>query len=411
MKQLSTLTTIAIAVAATGVAGSAVAQQNRNNVDLPAGDAKPLIEGICTGCHQLSFITNSVGNSKEDWRKLISTMIALPDAQYDQITSYLATNFPKQEDSYPVVIDGPVKVSITEWLAPTLGSRPHDPLYTHDGMLWWTGQYQSRLGRVNPATGELKEFPLDVPNSGPHGLVEDDAGNIWFTAVNERYMGKLNPANGEVEEFYTPEGTRGPHTPIVGHDGTIWFTMQSGHVGRVNPDTGRVTVEKTPSDNTYPYGIQINSKGEPWYVDFRGPRIGQIDQATGKITEHTLPNPESRPRRIALTPDDVVWYTDYPRGRLGRFDPATGEVREWLSPGGEKSRPYGIAAIGDVIWYTEAYSRPNILVRFDTKTEEFQSWIIPSGGGVVRNMMATPDGDLVLACSAVNRVAYVDVES
>jgi hypothetical protein len=29
---------------------------------------------------------------------------------------------------------------------------------------------------------------------------------------------------------------------------------------------------------------------------------------------------------------------------------------------------------------------------------------------VVRNMMATPDGDLVLACSGVNRVAMVDVK-
>jgi len=30
-------------------------------------------------------------------------------------------------------------------------------------------------------------------------------------------------------------------------------------------------------------------------------------------------------------------------------------------------------------------------------------------GGVVRNMMATADGKLVLACSAVNRVALVDI--
>jgi hypothetical protein len=27
-------------------------------------------------------------------------------------------------------------------------------------------------------------------------------------------------------------------------------------------------------------------------------------------------------------------------------------------------------------------------VRFDLKTEQFQSWPIPSGGGVVRNMMS-----------------------
>jgi virginiamycin B lyase len=52
----------------------------------------------------------------------------------------------------------------------------------------------------------------------------------------------------------------------------------------------------------------------------------------------------------------------------------------------------------------------NVDVRFDPKSEKFQTWIIPSGGGVVRNMMRTPQGDLVLACSGVNRVAFVDVK-
>jgi virginiamycin B lyase len=84
-------------------------------------------------------------------------------------------------------------------------------------------------------------------------------------------------------------------------------------------------------------------------------------------------------------------------------------VREWPSPGGRESQPYGIAAVGNVIWYSESAVRPNTLVRFDSATEKFQTWVIPSGGGVVRHMMATADGNLVLACSGVNRVALVEV--
>ena len=106
----------------------------------------------------------------------------------------------------------------------------------------------------------------------------------------------------------------------------------------------------------------------------------------------------------------MLWYSDYARGYLGRLDPATGAVREWLSPGGRESQPYGITAVGNIIWYSESNVRPNTLVRFDTKTEKFQTWTIPSGGGVVRNMMATKSGDLVLACSGVNRVALVSVK-
>ena len=63
------------------------------------------------------------------------------------------------------------------------------------------------------------------------------------------------------------------------------------------------------------------------------------------------------------------------------------------------------------IWYSESAVRPNTLVRFDPRTEKFQTWIIPAGGGVVRNMKVTEDGDsLVLAESGVNKIALVTIK-
>jgi virginiamycin B lyase len=59
------------------------------------------------------------------------------------------------------------------------------------------------------------------------------------------------------------------------------------------------------------------------------------------------------------------------------------------------------------LWYSESGVSPNTLVRFAPKTEKFQTWEIPSGGGVVRNMMVTKDGNLVLAYSGVDRIALV----
>ena len=172
-----------------------------------------------------------------------------------------------------------------------------------------------------------------------------------------------------------------------------------------------MTVSQTPTEGTYPYGIQVNSEGVPWYVDFRGNRLGSVDPVTMEITEYTLPNPDTRPRRIALTPDDAVWYSDYSRGYLGRYDPQTGETQEWASPSGPDSRPYGIATVGDVVWYSESGIKPNTLVRFDSNSETFQTWVIPAGGGVVRNMMASADGNLVMAESARNRITLVEVGS
>ena len=385
-------------------------------VQLPAGPGQEMVRANCTQCHRLTLIANSPGYTREGWEELSSSMVALPSNQADVIAGYLATHFPVRPVPEAVVIPGPVDVSITEWLAPTLGSRPHDPLAAADGSIWWTGQFASKLGRVDPTTGAMREFPLP-PDSGPHGLVEDDDGNIWYTGIGQNYIGKLDPNTGDVTQYpvpaadVVPDGARGPHTPIFDQDGTLWFTLQSGMVGRLIPETGEMRIVSTPSDNTYPYGIQVNSQGVPWYVDFRGNRVGSIDPETMEVTEYTLPNPDARPRRLTLTPDDVVWYTDFARGYLGRFDPATGDVREWPSPSGSESQPYGIATVGHVVWYSESGVRDDTLVRFDTEIEEFQTWLIPSGGGVVRNMMATADGNLVLACSGVNRVALVEIRN
>jgi virginiamycin B lyase len=377
---------------------------------LPEGTGKEMVQTTCSQCHGLNMITNHWGETREGWEKLFSSMVALPKDRADAISEYLAKNFPVKPAPAAVLIPGPVNVSFKEWMLPTLGQRPHDPLAAPDGSIWWTGMFANVMGRLDPKTGAMKEYPLKTPKSGPHGLVADKAGNVWFTANQSRYVGKLDPKSGEVTEYQLPDpNARGPHTPIIDQKGTVWFTLQSGHVGRIIPATGDVKLSHTPSDNTYPYGIVVNSKGVPWYVDFRGNRVGSIDPQTMEIKEYTLPSPEARPRRIAITPDDVIWYTDYARGYLGRFDPKTGQTREWPSPGGRESQPYGITAVGNVIWYSESNVRPNTLVRFDSQTEKFQTWIIPAGGGVVRNMMATSNGNLVLAESGINRVALVEV--
>jgi virginiamycin B lyase len=384
--------------------------EREKQAPLPDGDGKAIVQNRCTVCHGLDMLPNQAGAAADQWQKVFSTMVALPGDQPTVVSNYLAKSFPVRSKPEPVIVPGSATVSFKEWILPTLGQRPHDPLSTPDGNIWWTGMFANVVGRLDPRTGAMKEYPLKTPGTGPHGLVADKDGNIWYTGNQKALIGKLDPKTGAVTEYTMPDPkARGPHTPIFDQKGNFWFTLQSGHVGRIVPATGEVKLSATPTSGTYPYGIQVNSKGVPWYVDFRGNRLGSIDPVTMEIKEYTLPNPETRPRRIALTADDVVWYADYTRGYLGRYDPKTGQTREFASPSGSKSQPYGIAAIGNVIWYVESAVRPNTLVRFDIQTEKFQTWAIPAGGGVVRNMMATKDGNLVLAESALNRVALVEV--
>jgi len=409
-------TTIAIGLlclAAIGVSRQADGQGRGRGgaMTLPEGPGKDIVQAQCTKCHALGLIANSGGYTKQDWEQLFSTMVALPPAEKAEVGDYLAKNFPEQPRPKPVVIPGDVKINIREWNVPSLGSRPHDPEPGPDGSIWWTGMFANVIGRFNPKTGEMKEFPLKTPNSGPHGLELDKDGNLWFTANQAAYIGKLDPKTGDVVEYKMPEGVRDPHTPLFAPDGMLFFTAQNSNtVGRINPKTGEIKVVKTPTDRANPYGMVFTTKGVPFVCDFGTNKIIEINPDTLAIKEYPLPNADSRPRRIAISPDDIIWYADYSRGYLGRLDPKTGQVSEWPSPSGPKSQPYGITYQGGAIWYVESAIKPNVLVRFDIKTQKFQSWIIPGGGGVVRNIKRTDDGkNIVMAESGVNKIALVEI--
>jgi virginiamycin B lyase len=357
------------------------------------------------------MITGSAGYTRERWQDLISTMIKLPEDQAATATQYLATHFPPRPGREPVIVPGPVSVTFKEWITPTLGQRSRDPIMLTDGNIFWTGQYGSLIGRLNPRTGEMKEWKL-APSARPHSIINDRAGNIWYTGNANGTIGKLNPTTGEVTVFKMPDpNARDPHTPAFGHDGvTLWFTLQqSNMIGRMNTSTGDIKLVTVPTPRALPYGIRMNSKGIPW-VSYNGSnKVAELDPVTMAIKEHVLPRPETTVRRLAIDSHDNVWFVNSSLGALGRLNPKTGEIKEWPSPSGADTHPYAIEVIGDVIWYNESRRRPDALVRFDPKTEKFQSWAIPSGYGIVRNMSATPDGNLLIHQSSSNRIGLVTI--
>ena len=402
---------VAVGLLAAGLC-PAVAQE------FPEGPGRDLAQSICTSCHEARRFTAGPGYTPQDWSNVVSMMrnigAPIPPERVGELTAYLAKNWPEKPKPKAVVIPGLVQVEFKSWPVPTPGSRPHDPLATPDGMIWWSGQAANVLGRLDPRTGEMKEFQLKTPLSGPHGLVDDQQGNIWYAANWAAHVGKLDPRTGAITEFPMPDPkAKDPHTPLF--DKTyehLWFTLQQANmVGRMTLSTGEIKLVTMPMARSQPYGMVFDSKGTVFFEEFGAARLASLDPVTMALKEYALPNPDTRPRRLAITSDDMLWYTDYSRGFLGMYDPKTGKAKEWASPSGARTFPYGITVLKDIVWYVEGGSKPNLLVRFDPRSEVFQSWEIPTGGGVVRNMMPTRDGKgLVIAESGVNRVGLVTIK-
>ena len=403
------------AAAAAAISVTAFAQTNDPDVGkLPAGPMHDVVATQCTTCHELGRIV--YGNyTPQGWRNVVDMMMSagagLTPEQVSMVEDYLIKSFPQRPFPQFHDIPGPVKVKITEYPLPIPGSRPHDPLAAPDGTMWFTAHMGSYIGHLHPDTGKVDVYRTKTPASGPHGLAMDKDGNIFFTGNFKGYIGKLDVKTGKFTEYKTG-AARDPHTPLFDKNGILWFTSQNSNmVGRLDPKTGAVKLAVVPTAHAAPYGMVFDSKGRLWFSEWLQPKLATINPDTMEITEVTLPNPDTQPRRIAIDSQDRIWISDYKRGYLGMYDTRSGAKKEWASPGGPKSQPYGITVLNDVVWYDEGATMPNALVRFDPKTEKFQTFPVePSGGGVVRNMMPTADHKgLVMAESGVNHVAIVQI--
>ena len=269
MHQRKCVSAFAVTVAVLGLPTMTLAQQTGPS-DLPEGAAKTMVQGICTACHQTNLITGSVGYTQAGWRHLFSQMISLPEPVATEISAYLAANFPPSGERQPVLIPGEVTVTFKEWTPPTLGQRPRDPFMHSDGSIWWAGMYGSLVGRLDPATGEMKEYKLD-PTARPHTVLEGPDGDVWYSGNSNGTMGRIDLETGDITVYpLNNPKARDPHTAAFADDGSLWFTVQNSNMlGRLEPDTGHVWLTDMPTERARPYGIRKDPAGNLW-IAYRG---------------------------------------------------------------------------------------------------------------------------------------------
>jgi len=298
--------------------------------------------------------------------------------------------------------------AVKEWTVPWEKTRPRDPYVDQQGKVWFVGQGGNYVARLDPATGEFKQFTIDA-GTYPHNLVVDRHNTVWFTGNRNGRIVKLDAATGKLTTYLMPDSTvRDPHTMIFDQKGDAWFTAQgAGVVGKLTVADGKIRLWRFEKDSR-PYGIVIDAKGRPWFDLFGTNKIGTIDPATGEAKEYTLPNERARPRRIALTADGIVWYGDYTRGYLGRLDPATGKIDEYAMPSGPASLPYAMTTDDqDRIWLAETGVQPNKLVAFDTKSRSWvSSIVVPGTPNTIRHMVFDRKSRVIHDPHAKRRVAW-----
>ena len=170
--------------------------------------------------------------------------------------------------------EGPFRVKYYP-VTPGMGSRDTTP--APDGTIWFCGQRNGTLGRLDPRDGSYKLVDLGK-GAAPHGVIIGPDGAPWVTEGGQNAIARVDPGDHKVTLFRLPEkeAYANLNTAVFDKNGIYWFTGQSGIYGRLDPKSGDMTVFKSPRGRGT-YGMTITPKGDIWYASLAGNHIAKID--------------------------------------------------------------------------------------------------------------------------------------
>jgi virginiamycin B lyase len=290
---------------------------------------------------------------------------------------------PRSLEDRPADVSVASALRIREYRLPA-GKRPHDVAPARDGGVWYTAQGSGELGWLDPKTGKTQHVALGE-GSAPHGVIVGADGAPWITDGGLNAIVRVNPATRQVRRYPLPAsvGYTNLNTATFDRRGVLWFTGQSGIYGRLDPRQGSLRVFRAPRGSG-PYGITTTPSGAVYYASLAGSYLGRIDVRRGTATVLRPPTRGQGARRAWSDSRGRIWISEWNAGKLGMYNPRTRSWREWRLPG-TNPMPYAVYVDEqDIVWLSDFGA--NTLVRFDPARARFTRVRLPTSGAEVRQL-------------------------
>jgi streptogramin lyase len=347
------------------------------------------------GWDQVSSISNPVPSpdkggtpfGSEDFAQFLSSINLSSHATHDFELKTLPR--PHGDDT---------KVIVTEYDLPREDAEPHDAAPDKSGMIWYQDFALGIIGRLDPKTGEVKEWKDSTPTPGfPSGfqaLEWDAQGNMWLGRHDWNGISKFDLKTEKFTDFPLPSGVKADFV-TVGGDGKVWAKdTGSDSVYRVDPATAQATrfdefpAELMAKDHKGPrhhiYGITADPAGTLYEADIEGGDLFQLNGETGKVAMFEIPTKDAGPRRMHLDDQGRLWIGEYYGKTIGMFDTHTEKFQEWKIP----IPWYGAydVAIDQNGYAWTGTMTSEIILRLNPKTGEFRQYMLPRLGVNVRRV-------------------------
>jgi virginiamycin B lyase len=240
-------------------------------------------------------------------------------------------------------------VIITEYDLPNPLIQPHDVVLDHEGNVWYSDFGQMFLGKMDPKTGKVTQYPIPVVKPGfPEGTLDlefDKDDNPWIGVMYQSAIAKFDRKTEKFQFWSTPkewdtDGGQLGHLAIEGTpvDNKVWIKNSDvGNIYRLDLTTNKFEnlgnfKDPQTGKRIGTYGIDSDQQNNAYLLDFAAGNIVKIDAKTKNASVYPTPTPDSRPRRGRVDSQDRLWFAEYQGNTIGMFDPKTERMTEWKVP-------------------------------------------------------------------------------
>jgi len=284
------------------------------------------------------------------------------------------------------------RVIITEYDLPNALIQPHDVMLDRAGNVWYSDFGQMFLGRMDPKTGKVTQYPIPVVKPGwPVGTLDleiDKDDNPWVGVMYQSAIAKYDRKTEKFQMWSTPKewdtdaGQLG-HIAIEGvpTDNKVWIkNSDGGNIYRLDLVSNKMEnlgsfKDPRTGKRIGTYGIHSDAQNNAYLLDFAAGNIVRLDAKTHNATVYQTPTPDSRPRRGRVDHENRLWFAEYQGNAVGMFDPKTERITEWKVPT-PWSAPYDVMAGRNGEAWTGSMLTDRV-ARLDIKSGQYTEYMLP----------------------------------
>jgi len=295
------------------------------------------------------------------------------------------------------------RVIMTEYDLPRRSTQPHDVTVDAEGIVWFEDFGDNFVGRLNPKTGEVKEWPIPATrpfppfHAGSLDIALDRDGNPWLPMMRQASVAKFDKKTERVTTYSLPPeyqqlgATAIMVAPTAAGDVWVARLMQGGGAQTTGEAASVHLLDpKTGQWKNYPvasgvYGLEALPNGNAMVFSLQGNVLVEVDARTGTNTVYTPPTERAGPRRGEIDDSGRAWFAEYRAGKIGMFDPKTKAFREWAIPQYGPSDPYAAAVdTNGEAWTAGMYT--DYLFRLNPATGKVTKYLMPTVNVNVRRV-------------------------